>query len=100
MESELAPDLLDMALGRALRDEKASGDLPVRQPLTDEDRHLFFAAGETRRRHRDRAEHSSGHRRAQKPVPKSGTDPGTSTNDGGSFPPQPPGHSRAPGAGA
>jgi hypothetical protein len=59
MESELASDLLDVALRRPLRDEQPGSDLSVRQALTDKDCHLSLAAGETGRHHQDSREHSS-----------------------------------------
>ena len=51
VESKLAADLLDVTLRRALRDEQPGGDLPVRQPLSDEDCNLSLAASETRCHH-------------------------------------------------
>jgi hypothetical protein len=53
VEPELASNLLDVALGSPLRDEKPGGDLPVRQALTDKDCHLSLAAGETGRLHKE-----------------------------------------------
>jgi len=51
VESKLAADLLDVTLRRALRDEQPGGDLPVRQPLSDEDCNLSLATSETRCHH-------------------------------------------------
>ena len=50
-EPKFAPNLLDVALRGALRDEQAGGDLPVRQPLSDEDCNLALATSETRCHH-------------------------------------------------
>src|SRR5579864_4150407 len=52
-ETELAPDLLDVTLRSALRDEQTRGNLPIRQTLSDKDCHLTLSAGETGRYHRD-----------------------------------------------
>ena len=51
-ESELAADLLDVALSCALRDEKASRDLAIRQSLSDKGRHLSLPPSEVARVHR------------------------------------------------
>jgi hypothetical protein len=69
MDPELAPDLLDMALRRALRDEQPSRDLPVGQPLSDQICHLALAAGETGRTHKNPQEHTNDAR-----SPKTGTE--------------------------
>src|SRR6266704_793010 len=53
VEPQLAADLLDMALGSALRDEQPGCDLPVRQPLSDKVCNISHPAGETGRHHNE-----------------------------------------------
>jgi hypothetical protein len=52
METQLASQLLDVALGGALGDEQTGCDLAIGQSLGDEARDLSFPPGELRRLHR------------------------------------------------
>jgi hypothetical protein len=74
METKLAADLLDVAFGRSLGNEKPGCYLAVRQPLGDEGRNLSLPAREIRCPHPGLAGRIATVRRLAQSAQKIGTE--------------------------